>query len=418
MTRIALVCDYSLEYLGGAQSAFLDEARILREHGHEVTIVAPRVTRGRTVAAAGSSPVPEGIDSILVPARWTMPVVDLPLVRNSSAVRRRLGEAFAARSIEVVHLHSEFGLTAASSQVAVECGIPLVQTVHTFFWQAGLGPTASRLASAAARLFARLVRGFPASRRRLADSAVDSALRGITLSTAERVQTVISPSAHQAARLREAGLRHVMVIENATPDGGAAGHALTAIEPPLRVAWIGRLTPEKRILEFVDAVTGAQEVLGPGALHAEVIGDGPQREAVEAAVSAAGGAAGIELLGRVPRERVRERMRAAHLVALTSFGFDNQPVTVVEALNEARAVLYVDPNLQEGLAVGGVLTESEGVDGIRDALVMLARDLDLVVARSAEAQRAASQFSPQRHVALLEQAYDDARRLVSGASPS
>ena len=52
--RIALVCDYSLEYLGGAQSAFLDQVRIMRERGHAVTVIAP-VRAGRGGTARGTA---------------------------------------------------------------------------------------------------------------------------------------------------------------------------------------------------------------------------------------------------------------------------------------------------------------------------------------------------------------------------
>ena len=77
--------------------------------------------------------------------------VDMPAIRNTRGLRSRLRRLFRERSIDVVHVHSEFGLTAAATRVAQELGIPVVHTVHTFFWQ---GPDLRR--------FDRLAAAYPA----------------------------------------------------------------------------------------------------------------------------------------------------------------------------------------------------------------------------------------------------------------
>lgn len=394
MTAIALVCDYSLRYLGGAQAAFLDQARILAERGHEVVIIAPD-------AAEHADPA----EALSIPARVTIPGLDLPIIRNTATLRERLRAELTARGIDVVHVHSEFGLTAAAIQVAAERGIPSVQTVHTFFWQAPMNRVFSAIAARVVRGYARWLRGFAASDRVLADAPLDSALRGITLSTAERVQLVISPSAHQADKLRDAGVTHVRVIENAVPDMRTDAAALTAIDGPLRIVWVGRLVAEKRILEFVDAVRAAESTLGADRLRVEIIGDGPLHTQAELR---AADSPSIGFLGRLGRDEVRERMRQAHLIALSSHGFDNQPVVVVEAFSEARSVLYVDPALREGLAEGGILAPSPDPAGMAEALVALAQHPERVVEASARAKAAAATFHPDRHAERVLQAYADA----------
>lgn len=393
MTAIALVCDYSLRYLGGAQAAFLDQARILVERGHDVVIVAPD-------ASAHDSPA----DTLDIPARVSLPGLDLPVIRNTPELRRRLREEFRARGVEVVHVHSEFGLTAAAIDVAGELRLPTAHTVHTFFWQAPMNRAAARLAAAAARGYARWVRGVAASDTALAPQPLDSALRAITLSTAERVGVVISPSSHQAEKLRDAGLTTVQVIENAVPDAGGsrAPAALEGIDGALRVVWVGRLVPEKRILEFIAAVKQAARRLGSERLEVEIIGDGPLQAQAQ---RLANDDPSIRFLGRLERDDVRDRMRGAHLVALTSYGFDNQPVVVVEAFSEARSVLYVDPALTEGLAAGGVLAPGPDAHSMAETLVALADDPDRVVAASHRAVRAAAAFDPERHAALVIEAY-------------
>lgn len=400
MKRVALICDYSLEYLGGAQSAFLDEAAILREHGHEVTIIAPTVRSG----------VGSNVPDVPIPARWVLPGVGLPVVRNSRTLRQRLKSVFEEHAIDVVHVHSEFGLTAAAVSVAADLGIPVAHTVHTFFWQGPEKSPFDRVSSAAVRLFARWLRGAPTVKKVLAPRLLDSALRGITLTAALRAHTVISPSAHQAAALREAGVENVVVVPNAAPAADTAASALTEIDGPLRVAWVARLTPEKRILQFIDAVLLAADAVGPDALEVTIVGDGPllprAREIV--ATRAAAPAAGlVRFVGRVDRDQVRTIMRDSHLVALTSLGFDNQPVIVVEAFNEARSVLYVDSALQEGLSEAGILCEPADAQGMSQTLIDLVRHPDRVISGSRRALIAAEQFSPAAHVRALERIYSD-----------
>ena len=441
--RIALVCDYSLDYLGGAQSAFLDQAQILRDQGHDVTVISPTVrSQGahaqHATAEARSQhhtsdgdhgPIPSP-DAITIEARINLPVVDMPLVRNTTKLRERLAQLLRERRIDVVHIHSEFGLTAAAIDAARELGIPVVQTVHTFFWQAGLRGVGDRLAAAGVRWFAKWVRGVACSRQNLASSRTDSTLRGITLSTAERTQVVVSPSAHQADELRAAGLTDVVVIENASPEQEPAEHGaahpegsppampLTDVTLPPRIAWVGRLTPEKRILEFIEAIGVAQRELDPGSLHVDIIGDGPLAAAAETAVAALphpnGQTAEVRLLGRLSRDEVRAHMRAAHLVALTSFGFDNQPVTVVEALTEGRSVLYVDPRLREGLEAGGILADAPDAAGMAAAIVRLAQHPEEVIEASTRALNAAEVFSPERHARLILESYALASSLTNG----
>ncbi|WP_298040156.1 glycosyltransferase family 4 protein [uncultured Microbacterium sp.] len=389
--RVALICDYSLEYLGGAQSAFLDSAAVLRESGVEVTVVAPHV---------GATPTDP--DRFPVQARWTLPGVDLPVVRNTAALRRDLRDLFVERGIEVVHCHSEFGLTAAAVQVAADLGLPVVHTVHTFFWQGPRLGLLDRPVAGVIRLFGRWLRGERIARRPLAQRQVDSALRGITLTAARHAQTVVSPSAHQGARLREAGLANVAIVPNTMPGADAEAKPLTAIDGPLRIAWVARLVPEKRILEFLDAVLRASVSLGPDRLEVTVVGDGPL---MSRAREIAAGTPGLRFAGRVDRDRVRGIMRESHLVALTSFGFDNQPVIVVEALNEARSVLYVDDALQEGLSEAGILASGPDAAGMAATLIELARDPRRVVEQSQRALAAAEQFSPAGHVRALQQIY-------------
>jgi glycosyltransferase involved in cell wall biosynthesis len=400
VSRIAVICDYSLGYLGGAQTALLEEAAALVAAGAEVTIISP------TADQVWQRVRPDArVDHVRVPARFTLPGLDLPLVINSGRLRRTLEMIFTERGIQVVHLHSEFGLAAAALQVAGVGQLPVVHTVHTFFWQA---PSRGQAAVAAlVRLFHRGVTGLPPTRQRLADRPADQALRNMTLTLARRADLVISPSAHQAERLSAAGVDRVRTIPN-TVFVPPAARVLDRIDEPLRIIWIGRCVPEKRILTFVGAAVRAVHRAAPATIEFTVAGDGSQ---LEQARAIAADCPQIRFLGRQEHARIPELLQQSHLLALTSRGFDNQPMTIVEAVMALRGVVYCDTALSEGLAGPGISSPASE-EALCDTFVDLARHPERVVEASRAAESARRQFTPEHHAASVLASYAG---LVEGA---
>ena len=355
--RIALVCDYSFDLLGGAQRAVLNEAAALDGAGHRVLLVAPRPARW---------PVATSIEALWTDAR-RLPIVDFTVVADSPELRRTLRDRFVRDGIEVVHVQSEFGHARASIAVARSLGLRVVHTIHTAYWP-----------------------GLPAGVRFVADRGLTAigAASGVrtgnvlldrTITTARLADVVISPSAHQAADLRTFGLDH------------------------LRVAWIGRCVPEKRLGVFVRAVAGAQRRLSPGLLRATVAGSGPT---LGLARLAAIGAPDIRFAGRIDADAVRKLIASSHLTALTSLGFDNQPMTIVESIRGGRGVLVADRRLRDGLDSGaGLYPRTSDAHGIADLLVELARDRGRAQTAAAAAASASALFSPAAHAAALTRLY-------------
>jgi glycosyltransferase involved in cell wall biosynthesis len=397
-TRVAVVCDYALSYLGGAQTALLQQAAALADAGAEVVIVSP------SSAEAWERVRPDSrVDHVSVAARWTLPGLDLPVHTNAERLRHRLEMIMTSRRVEVVHLQSEFGLAAAAIKVAEKLRIPVIHTVHTFFWQAP--DQAQPLVAGMVRRFHHRVTGIAPTSVRLADRPADSALRNMTLAVARKADLVISPSAHQADRLRTAGLDAVAVIPNTvtTPDTGLDAQPLTAVEPPLKIIWVGRCVPEKRILTFVGAAVQATERLEPGMIDFTVVGDGSQ---LEEAKQLAADCPAVRFLGRQDHDRVAELLAESHLLALTSRGFDNQPMTVVEAVMALRGVIYCDPVLSEGLAGPGIASPASE-EALRDVFVDVARHPERVVDASLAAQSARKVFAPAEHAAVVLGHYRD-----------
>lgn len=398
-TRIALVSDYSPATLGGAENAFANQVRALAASA-EVLVACPDSRAGAQLAArAGAAYLP-------LPVAFIAPGLGFPVARNTDRLRATLRRAFVDAGVEAVHVHSEFGIAAAAIQVAHEMGVPAIETVHTFFWQAG-APVQPLLA-AAGPAFHRLVTGWAGTRERLAECPGDSALRNMTLTTARQADAVVSPSAHQATRLRAAGLTRVDVVPNAVPDNPSA-RPLARVEGPLRVLWTGRFAAEKRVLPFIAAAMEAIDAVGPGRLQVDLLGTGPQFCAAARMIDET---PGIRLHGRVPNTDVPAWLARSHCSVLSSVGWDNQPMTVAESIMALRGVVWCDPALTEGLSQAGI--PAFGPGGLTRALIGLALDPSPVLAASAAAVDARGLFSPD---SFTESALDVYRRAAAVPSP-
>jgi glycosyltransferase involved in cell wall biosynthesis len=80
-------------------------------------------------------------------------------------------------------------------------------------------------------------------------------------------------------------------------------------------------------------------------------------------------------------------------------------MTVIESLYACRPMLYVDPNLREGLDQGGLLCEAPTAGAMAAKLIELARNPELVVAASKRARIAYEIFTPEHFIVAIEAVY-------------
>ena len=93
-----------------------------------------------------------------------------------------------------------------------------------------------------------------------------------------------------------------------------------------RFVWIGRMSPEKRLLPFLEAVVAS----GIDA-EIEVIGSGGQLRAARRIIEKGRPRASVVYAGRMPYAETLRRIQAADAVVQTSIGFETQGMTVFEA---------------------------------------------------------------------------------------
>jgi len=364
--HVVMFGDQHVESLGGAQVSMRLQRRFLEKAGHLVTIVAPAMhgPRGRAVR---EELVPEIVDGYV-----DLPSIPITLDREYSlsapgrGTDRRVDEALASRPhVDVVHVQADFWGAFIGHRFAARHGLPVVHTMHNRV-DVGIEATAPFPGS--------VLRGLNAWQRRALGVFMEAKPVGrdgwsYLRRFAGRSDAVTAPSSHFARRLEEHGvvpggrrgiLPHhdapqteprVDVIWNGIDDDVLAEVLAEAaperLEGPPRFVWLGRMSPEKRLLPFLDAVAESGIVA-----DVEVIGGGGQLAAARRLVAKRHPAASVDFAGRLTYTGTLRRIQAADAVVQTSIGFETQGMTIFEAASLGTPAIVSDPDLAAELGSG------------------------------------------------------------------
>ena len=243
-----------------------------------------------------------------------------------------------------------------------------------------------------------------------------------SLPAAERVITVCGPFAErltrEGVRRERISVRHNSVVAPPPADADerrALRERLGADEGVRVVLAVGRLSREKGHADLVRSFAAACE-LHPGLnVRLVIVGEGPERERVEAQSKAAGVFGGVVFAGHTAN--VRPYYAAADVLALPSHS-EGSPNVLLEAMAAGLPVVAT--------AVGGV--PEIATDG-RDALVVPAHDPAIFAAAlgrlltdeelanrlgRAAAARVVAEFSPEAYARGLVEVY---REVLAGRAP-
>jgi glycosyltransferase involved in cell wall biosynthesis len=332
--KIALLTTSYPRYEGDPAGNFVaDAVEKLRERGVEVEVVSPASFRHFGIAYGS------GVLGNLRRQPWRAALVPAMLGSFARAARR------AARNVDLVHAH-----WLPAGAVALSTGKPFVVQ---------LWGTDVELAKRA---------------------------RPLARSVLRRARMVVCASNALAEAARGLGAREVRVI----PSGVELPERVGEPAEPPEVLFVGRLSPEKGILDLVQAADGMRLV---------VAGDGPLRDQVPGA------------LGFVPHHELEPLYERAAVVAVPSHreGFG---VACAEAMAHGRAVVAGAVGGLLDLVVDGetgLLVPPRDVPALRAALERLLADGELR-RRLGEAgrERTRTHFSWPAVTDATIEAYEDA----------
>ncbi len=363
--------DQHVETLGGAQVSMRLQRRFLERAGHTVTIVAPKVhgARGRSFAPDAAyldiPSLPITVDreySMSWPGRRTDRWVDAALADRPP--------------VDVVHVQADFWGAFTGHRYAARHDLPVVHTMHNRV-DVGIEATAP---------FPSLVlRALNAWQRRAIRVAAPGRDGWAFLRRfAAQSDAVTAPSSHFARRLEQHAVvprrgGGVDVIWNGIDDdilaaALAAAPAERESGPP-RLVWLGRMSPEKRLLPFLEA-------LADSGVHAEVevIGGGGQLSAAQRLVAQRGLQSIVRFAGRLSYPETLRRIARADALVQTSIGFETQGMTPFEAASLGTPSIISDPDIGAELgsgfwAVGDGRTADASTAALAEALRIAAADI-------------------------------------------
>jgi 1,2-diacylglycerol 3-alpha-glucosyltransferase len=355
--HVVIFGDQHVESSGGAQVSTRLQRRFLERAGHTVTVVAPRMFAAHADDPAyvdmPAVPItPDREYSLSVPGRRTDRVVDA---------------ALAARPpVDLVHVQADFWGAVIGHRFARRHGLPVVHTMHNRV-DVGIAATAP-----APRLVLRALNGWA---RRALRSRVGGHDGWAYLRRFGRLSdAVTAPSSHFARRLEQHAVSaHVDVIWNGIDDDvlDAARAAPSAARTPgrARFVWVGRMSPEKRLLPFLEAVADS----GVDA-EVTVIGGGAQLRAARR-LARRTPAASVSFAGRLPYAETLGRIAAADAVVQTSIGFETQGMTVFEAASLGTPSIVSDPDIAAELGSGTWTPDDGSVGALAETLRRAVADI-------------------------------------------
>lgn len=317
----------------------------------------------------------------VLPKRWLYATV-APAIAWTA--RRAFQRARARTNATFVHVHDLYPSGAAARRLCERAGLPYVLTVH------GLD------------LYSNLEN--PRWRREIV-----SAGRG--------ARAVICVGSRLASdSIAELGLdpSRVVVIPN-TYDVARFSHVSRVRGPVVRILSVGRLSHEKGHDVLLRAF--ARMAVGGAPVRLMLVGDGPERRALESLAQELGIASSVEFTGVLLDEALAAEMRAADLFVLPSRS-EGFGVALIEALATGLPVVATRSGGPQDIVQGGdgVLVEPGDVAALAEGLSEVVGGLYEFDSR-AIADRAALRFSPEAVSAMLVGVYEAvlAERPVPGA---
>jgi 1,2-diacylglycerol 3-alpha-glucosyltransferase len=373
--HIVFFGDQHLASLGGAQVSMRLQKQHLERAGHTVTVVAPKMhsARSRSLSLSkGPTDGPtlrqaqraEGVD---------LPSMPITLDREYSmswpgrGTDRFLDRAFSsAPPVDLVHVQADFWGAFIGHRFAERHGIPVVHTMHN---RVDVGMAAvtplHRPALAVLNMWRRQ------SMRGIGEPVAGSDGWAFLKGLAQGASAVTAPSGHFARRLQQhAVFPEVDVVWNGIDDD-LLWSILDARQERTpgraRFVWLGRMSPEKRLLPFLEAVVQSQVDA-----DIEVIGGGGQLRAAE---KIARGHSGIRFAGRLPYAETLARIAEADAVVQTSIGFETQGMTPFEAAALGTPTIVSDPDIAAELRGGLWTVPDASVAALADTLTRAASDI-------------------------------------------
>jgi 1,2-diacylglycerol 3-alpha-glucosyltransferase len=358
--------DTYFPYISGVVRSIERLAAALRERGHEVTIFGPSYWGHKDEAGACIRRCPAL--PLYPPANI---VLSLP---SLTATIKALKE----QQIEIVHVHSPFVMGITGVKAARRLGIPVVFTHHSVYHEYAVYA--------------------PKPLRARAESLILHWLDDFV----HMVDGVIAPSCSTQSFVLSAYGIQATVISNPIAAIAGTGEQRIRSEEPLLV-FVGRLGKEKNLPLLIRAFALVHQ---KRAARLVLVGDGPERAALERLAGELGVVTDMTITGFVSYQEVCRWYREATLFTFPSTN-ETQGMVILEALAHGVPVVAAESEVSCTVAAScpAVLAVPVTAEDMAEAILRTLAHAQLHVLGE-EGRRFAQSFTATQVAQQMEEYYD------------
>ncbi len=382
-----LMCHNYYKLPGGEDQVFHDEGWLLEKHGHTVVRFQKHNSE---IERLGK----------LEMARRTI---------SNSGARIELEQLIDNANPDLLHFHNTFPLISPDAYRAAKSrSLPVVQSLHNFrmicpgstlFRNGGVCEKCTN------RYFAwpAIIHGcYRNSRSANAIVAIRNAYHWIRGSWSKDVDVFIALTSHSRDVFVAAGLPKSKIVVKPNfvrPDPGQRAREGAG------AVYVGRLSPEKGIGVLLDAWLEQQ-----CSIPLTIIGDGPMRDQVSAAVAEN---SRIRWLGQLPFESVLEKIRDSQMLIMPSIWYETFGRSMIEAFAAGVPVIASDIGaMREVVSDGqnGLYFRAGDAKDLADKILFLIQNDEFRITMGNNARREfVGKFSAEKNYELLMHIYDQAK---------
>ena len=357
--HIALFMDQHPHSLGGVQTSVMLQKKYLNRNGVQVTIFAPKSKR-----------MVQDPNIKVIPSSYFAISREYSVVWSLRKAAKFCQQQYESQHYDLVHLQGDFAAASLAIELARSRNLPLVYTAHT-----NVDVMANKLIGKPLKVV--LLRFFTwqhAHFLKIANRPKVYTAFDYMAFIHRNMEKVIAPSSHFAKLLKDKGVaREVDVMITGVDDDLLTDVKRTTPIPqkPVHFVWAGRMQPEKRILQTIEAFAQAKTNA-----TLDIYGFGPLERAAKNLVRARLLSKRVKFHGKLPHRDILQVFADADAVMQTSIGFETQGLTVYEAAATRTPTILCDSKIAAELPEGSSWLDQTGsIKGLAKTIKRASKDI-------------------------------------------
>jgi glycosyltransferase involved in cell wall biosynthesis len=335
------------------------QKKYLNRNGVQVTIFAPKSKR-----------MVQDPNIKVIPSSYFAISREYSVVWSLRRAAKFCQQQYESQHYDLVHLQGDFAAASLAIELARSRNLPLVYTAHT-----NVDVMANKLIGKPLKVV--LLRFFTwqhAHFLKIANRPKVYTAFDYMAFIHRNLEKVIAPSSHFAKLLKEKGVaREVDVMITGVDDDLLTDVKRTTPIPqkPVHFVWAGRMQPEKRILQTIEAFAKAKTNA-----TLDIYGFGPLERAAKNLVRARLLSKRVKFHGKLPHRDILQVFADADAVMQTSIGFETQGLTVYEAAATRTPTILCDSKIAAELPEGSSWLDQTGsIKGLAKTIKKASKDI-------------------------------------------